>query len=72
MKPKLGRKCRRCIIRGRDYTEWLEHGRGPGGLPPISAIETWVNAKLGLYGTEATSAAWGIAKTIQAEGNFVV
>lgn len=56
------------VIRGRDYTEWLEHGRGPGGLPPISAIETWVNAKLGLYGTEATSAAWGIAKTIQAEG----
>ena len=56
------------VIRVRDYTELLEHGRGPGGLPPISAIETWVNAKLGLYGTEATSGAWGIAKTIQAEG----
>ena len=56
------------VIRGRDYTEYLAHGRGPGGMPPVSQIEKWVNAKLGLFGSEATSAAWGIAKTIQAEG----
>ena len=56
------------VIRGRDYSEWLAKGRGPGGMPPVSQIELWVNHKLGLYGSEATSAAWGIAKTIQAEG----
>ena len=37
-------------------------------MPPIEPIERWVNAKLGLYGSEANSAAWGIAKKIAAEG----
>jgi hypothetical protein len=56
------------VIRGQDYSEFLARGRAGGNMPPIEPIERWVNAKLGLYGSEATSAAWGIAKNIAAEG----
>jgi hypothetical protein len=56
------------VIRGQDYSEFLARGRANGNMPPIEPLVTWVNAKLGLYGAEATSAAWGIAKTIAAEG----
>lgn len=56
------------VIRGQDYSEYLARGRRPGAMPPVSQIERWVNAKLGLFGSEANSAAWGIAKTIAAEG----
>ena len=56
------------VIRGQDYSEFLAKGRRPGGMPPVSAIQRWVEAKLGLYGAEATSAAWGIAKKIEQEG----
>ncbi|MGL5233832.1 MAG: hypothetical protein ACRC8Z_03620 [Empedobacter falsenii] len=55
-------------IRGRDYSEYLTKGRRPGGLPPINQLVKWVNAKLGIYGQEATSAAWAISKKIQKEG----
>ena len=56
------------VIRGQDYSEFLARGRANGNMPPVNALIPWVNAKLGLYGSEATSAAWGIAKKIAAEG----
>ena len=55
-------------IRGRDYSEQLAKGRAGGSMPPISAMERWVNAKLGIYGKEANSIAWGIAKKIEKSG----
>lgn len=58
------------VIKGEKYTEQLVFGRRPGALPPVSAIEKWVNAKLGIYGEEATSMAWAISKKIAAEGTI--
>ena len=51
-----------------DYSEQLAKGRAGGSMPPISAMERWVNAKLGIYGKEANSIAWGIAKKIEKSG----
>lgn len=57
-------------IKGRHYTEYLAKGRPPSDkLPPVSALESWVNDKLGITGREANSIAWGIAKKIQKEGS---
>ena len=55
-------------IRGRDYSEQLAQGRIPGKAPPIRHLEKWVNAKLGISGTEATSIAFAISKKIAKEG----
>ena len=55
-------------IRGRDYSEQLAQGRRPGKAPPIRHLEKWVNAKLGISGTEATSIAFAISKKIAKEG----
>jgi hypothetical protein len=55
-------------IRGRDYSEQLAQGRKPGKAPPIRQLEKWVNAKLGVYGPEATSIAFAISKKIAKEG----
>lgn len=55
-------------IKGEDYTQYLVNGRPGGTLPPINAIEQWVNVKLGLSGQEARNMAWAVAKKIQREG----
>lgn len=55
-------------ILGRDYSVQLALGRMPGTMPPIEPIEKWANIKLGLYGTQARSAAFAIAKTMQQKG----
>lgn len=55
-------------IKGEHYTEQLVFGRKGGTLPPPKAIERWVNAKLGVYGKEAVSMSWAIAKKIEREG----
>lgn len=55
-------------IKGEDYTQYLAQGREGGTLPPINAIEQWVNIKLGLSGQEARNMAWAVAKKIQREG----
>lgn len=47
---------------------FTDQGRGPGGIPPISAIERWVNAKLGISGSEARGLAFAIARKIGREG----
>lgn len=53
-------------IIGPDYTKYLVNGRPPGKRPPIAPIEKWVEAKLGLSGRQATSAAFAIS-TVMAE-----
>lgn len=59
------------IIRGRQYTEQLVWGRKPGAMPPIAPLERWAQAKLGLSGTQARSAAFAIAKKIANEGTNI-
>jgi|SRR5690606_34384146 len=59
------------IIRGRKYTEQLVWGRKPGAMPPIAPLERWAQAKLGLSGTQARSAAFAIAKKIANEGTNI-
>ena len=46
----------------------VERGRKPGKMPPIDAIELWVNRKLGLEGSEARGVAYLIARTIGRRG----
>lgn len=55
-------------IWGVDYTYWLQNGRSPGSMPPVSALIPWVSAKLGKGGREGVSIAWAVAKKIQKEG----
>lgn len=55
-------------IRGRDYSYYLVNGRKPGNRPPIAPLERWAQAKLGLSGQQATSAAFAIANKIAQEG----
>ncbi|CAA7195439.1 hypothetical protein [Chryseobacterium potabilaquae] len=55
-------------IRGRSYSEQLAKGRKQGKMPPIEALEKWVQAKFGLSGEEAKNRAWAVAKKIEKEG----
>lgn len=55
-------------IIGPAYTEQLVNGRAPGKRPPVNPIEKWVEAKLGLSGKQATSAAFAISNKIAKEG----
>lgn len=55
-------------IVGPFYTKFLVEGRPPGKRPPISPIEKWVEAKLGLTGRQATSAAFAISNTMAEKG----
>jgi hypothetical protein len=55
-------------IWGMDYTYFLQNGRAPGAMPPVSALIPWVSSKLGKGGREGVSIAWAIAKKIQREG----
>ena len=59
------------IINGRKYTEQLVWGRKPGKRPPISALEKWVQIKLGLSGKQALGAAFAIANKIAKEGTEI-
>ena len=47
-----------------DYWEFVGSGRGPGGMPPVDAIEAWLN-RAGL----STINPWAIAKRIAKEGS---
>lgn len=55
-------------IKGRPYTEQLANGRMPGSMPPIEPIQKWAELKLGIFGDNARSAAFAIAKKIQQSG----
>ncbi|RMZ60059.1 hypothetical protein D1632_10750 [Chryseobacterium nematophagum] len=55
-------------IRGRSYSQQLAKGRPPGKMPPVEALEKWVQAKFGLTGTKAKSRAYAVAKKIEKLG----
>lgn len=55
-------------IWGRDYTYYLVNGRSGGKRPPITPLVSWVGHKLGIYGKEALSVAFAVAKKIEREG----
>ena len=50
---------------GRKYTEQLVNGREPGSMPPVQAIENWLQAK---FGVTDRNRAWAIAVKIKNEG----
>lgn len=52
-------------IWGRSYTEQLVNGREPGTMPPVEAIERWLQAK---FGVTDRNRAWAIAVKIKNEG----
>ena len=58
-------------IEGADYTYYMQHGRGAGRLPPIKAIEEWIQNK-GIVPIErnmkVSSLAFAIANRIAKEG----
>lgn len=64
----VGRDGQKGAIRGRHYSQWLAKGRAPGGRPPISVIEKWVNAKLGIGGAQGLGVAFAVANKIAKEG----
>lgn len=59
------------IISGRKYSEQLVWGRKPGKRPPISPLVRWAEAKLGLSGQQAVSAAFAISNKIANEGTEI-
>lgn len=52
-------------IYGEDYAKFIEHGRKPGGMPPVEAIRTWIKDK-GL--NLPKGAEFAIAKSIEKKG----
>lgn len=59
------------VISGRKYSEQLVWGRKPGRRPPISPLVRWAEAKLGLSGQHAVSAAFAISNKIANEGTNI-
>jgi hypothetical protein len=62
-------------IFGSDYVYFLEHGRGPGGFPPVDMIRQWAEAKGLFRGVEKqyqrNSIAYLIGRKIAQEGSFL-
>jgi hypothetical protein len=50
------------------YVEYVDNGREPGGLPPITRIEQWILDKGISFEGSLRSFAWAIAKSIAANG----
>lgn len=54
------------------YLEFLDTGRGSGGLPPINKIHNWVKSKLGITDEkQSLSVAYAVAKKIQRLGTEI-
>jgi hypothetical protein len=51
-----------------DYIYYVEHGRGPGKMPPIDNIELWVRRVLGIAEPESRSVAFLVARAIGVRG----
>jgi muconolactone delta-isomerase len=52
-------------VRVNSYIQWLITGRPPGGMPPVSNIEGWMQSK-GIGGS-----AWAISQEIAARGTSI-
>ena len=62
----------RLKVQGNDYIYYLQHGRKPGGRPPVKVIRQWIDDK-GIIPTKGSkdSLAWAIAKKIEQEGTTI-
>ena len=56
------------VIYGTNYTQYIVKGRPSGKRPPISPLEDWAKAKLGLQGKEALNVAFAVSNKIAREG----
>jgi hypothetical protein len=57
------------IVNDAPYAAIIELGRRPGAkMPPVQAIQTWAQRRLGLSRKQAENAAWAIAKSISIKG----
>jgi len=59
------------IIKGSCHSVFMEKGRRPGKMPPIRAIEQWIEVKPGLPAfmkEKKKSMAWAIARSIAKKG----
>ena len=54
------------------YLEFLDGGRGAGGMPPVHKIQNWVKTKLGITDEKKSlSVAYAVAKKIQKLGTEI-
>ncbi len=59
------------IMFGANHSQFMEHGRSPGGFPPRKAIEDWIDKKQGLpneFREKKKQFAFIIARKIATEG----
>jgi hypothetical protein len=56
-------------LSGLPYLKWVDEGRKPGKMPPVSKILPWVRVKkITFSGKTQEQTAWGIAKSIGKKG----
>ncbi len=61
-------------MHGAGHSIFMEYGRGPGGFPPLKAIEEWIETKKGLpaiFVEKKKQFAFLIARKIAREGTKV-
>lgn len=56
-------------VRGRDYTDEMEHGTPAGTDVSLSELQTWVTAKFGYSGKRARTMAYLVKRKIENEGS---
>lgn len=56
------------IVDAPAYIYVLETGRKPGKMPPVSKIESWIEARGVSFEKTVNSSAWAISVTIAKEG----
>ena len=58
------------IASNLDYGQYVNDGRRPGTMPPIEALEKWIEQRgIASEQKEVTSIAWAIAKAIKKQGS---
>lgn len=56
------------VFNAARYAGIIEHGRRPGGFPPLALMRDWAQRRLGLSREEAERAAFPIARAIARRG----
>lgn len=57
------------VVSGNKFINVVETGRRPGKMPPVSAIQKWLESGKVSFTGKAESVAWAIAKTIAKNGS---
>ena len=59
------------VFSSAGHSRYVEHGRGPGGFPPVDAIQLWVRRKLGVSSQEEVEAvAYLVGRAIAQRGTI--